>query len=123
MKGWSLRTKSTLLVVGVTTAGIVLASALHHRFTLRALAEEVRTRAAYVAGELAFGITTKATLEDGPLLAAQIRDTPAARPTLRWIEMYAADSAGLDRVAPSLGAGARPVPEPAARAFATGAEE
>ena len=120
MKVWSLRTKSTLLVVGLTTASIFLASALHHRFALRALKEEVRTRAAYVATELAFGITTKVELEDGPLLAAQIRNTLAARPTLRWIEVYAAGPGGLFRVASSLGAGARVVPEPAAQAFATG---
>jgi hypothetical protein len=67
MKAWSLRTKSTLLVVGLTTAGIFLASALHHRFALRALKEDVRTRAAYVATEIAFGITTKAELDDPPL--------------------------------------------------------
>ena len=111
MKTWSLRTKSTLLVVGLTTAGIFLASTLHHRFALRALKEEVRTRAAYVATELAFGITTKTELEDGALLAAQIRSTLAARPTLRWIEVYAGDSGGLFRVASNLGAGARVVPE------------
>jgi len=120
MKTWSLRTKSTLLVVGLTTAGIFLASTLHHRFALRALKEEVRTRAAYVATELAFGITTKTELEDGALLAAQIRSTLAARPTLRWIEVYAGDSGGLFRVASNLGTGARVVPELAAQAFATG---
>ncbi len=31
MKAWSLRTKSTLLVVGVTTGSILLASTIHHR--------------------------------------------------------------------------------------------
>jgi len=120
MKAWSLRTKSTLLVVGVTTASIFLASTLHHRFALRALKGEVRTRAAYVATELAFGITTKTELEDGTLLAAQIRNTLAARPTLRWIEVYAEDSGRLFRVASNLGVGARVVPELAAQAFATG---
>jgi two-component system, NtrC family, sensor kinase len=120
MKAWSLRTKSTLLVVGLTTASIVLASALHHRFALRALREEVRTRAAYVATELAFGITTKAELEDGALLAAQIRNTLAARPTLRWIEVYAADAGKLFRVASNLGTEARVVPELAVQAFANG---
>src|SRR5512137_625142 len=120
MKPWSLRTKSTLLVVGVTTASIFLASTLHHRFALRALKEEVRTRAAYVATELAFGITTQTELEDGALLAAQIRNTLAARPTLRWIEVYATGPGGLFRVASSLEAGGRAVPPLAAQAFATG---
>ncbi len=120
MKTWSLRTKSTLLVVGLTTASIFLASTLHHRFALRALKEEVRTRAAYVATELAFGITTRTELENGALLAAQIRNTLAARPTLRWIEVYAAGPGGLFRVASNLGAAARAVPDLAARAFATG---
>ena len=120
MKAWSLRTKSTLLVVGLTTAGIFLASTLHHRFALRALKEEVRTRAAYVATEIAFGITTKAELEDEALLAAQIRSTLAARPTLRWIEVYAADSGRLFRVASNLGASAHSVPDLATQAFTTG---
>ena len=120
MKPWSLRTKSTVLVVGLTTASIFLASTLHHRFALRALKEDVRTRAAYVAAELAFGITTWAELEDGALLAAQIRNTLAARPTLRWIEVYAAGSSGLFRVASNLEAGGRTIPELAAQAFATG---
>jgi len=74
-------------------------------FALRALREDVRTRATYVASELAFGITTRAELEDAGLLAAQIRNTLAARPTLRWIEVYAASSGGLSRVASSIGAG------------------
>jgi len=120
MKAWSLRTKSTLLVVGLTTASIFLASTLHHRFALRALKEDVRTRAAYIASELAFGITTQAELEDGGLLAAQIRNTLAARPTLRWIEVYAAGPGGLFRVASNLDAGGRAVPELAAQALATG---
>src|SRR5512136_1881845 len=119
MKTWSLRTKSTLLVVGLTTASIFLASTLHHRFALRALKEEVRTRAAYVATELAFGVTTRTELEDGALLAAQIRNTLAARPTLRWIEVYAAGSSGLFRVASKLEAVGRAIPELAAQAFAT----
>ena len=120
MKAWSLRTKSTLLVVGLTTASIVLASTLHHRFALHALKEEVRTRAAYVAAELAFGVTTQAELEDGVLLAAQIRNTLAARPTLRWIEVYATRPGGLFRVASSFEAGGQAIPQLAARAFATG---
>ena len=120
MKAWSLRTKSTLLVVGLTTAGIFLASTLHHRFALRALKEEVRTRAAYVATELAFGITTRTELEDGVLLAAQIRSTLAARPTLRWIEVYATGPGGLFRVASSLEGGGQAIPELAAQAFAAG---
>ncbi len=120
MKVWSLRTKSTLLVVGLTTASIFLASAVHHRFALRALKEDVRTRAAYVATEIAFGITTKAELEDGTLLAAQIRSTLTARPTLRWIEVYATGPGGLFRVASSLEGGGRAIPELAAQAFATG---
>jgi len=108
MKAWSLRTKSTLLVVGLTTASIFLASTLHHRFALHALKEEVRTRAAYVAAELAFGVTTQAELEDGVLLAVQIRNTLAARPTLRWIEVYATRPGGLFRVASSIETGGRP---------------
>jgi len=120
MKIWSLRTKSTLLVVGVTTASVFLASTLHHRFALRALKEEVRTRATYVATELAFGVTTQTELEDGALLAAQIRNTLAARPTLRWIEVYATGPGGLFRVASSLEAGGRAIPQLAAQAFASG---
>jgi signal transduction histidine kinase len=120
MKAWSLRTKSTFLVVGLTTGSILLASTIHHRFALRALREDVRTRAAYVASELAFGITTRAELEDSGLLAAQIRNTLAARPTLRWIEVYAAGPGGLSRVASSVAAGGRAVPDLAAKAFAAG---
>lgn len=120
MKAWSLRTKSAPLVVGLTTGSILLASTIHHRFALRALKEDVRTRAAYVASELAFGITTRSELEDSGLLAAQIRNTLAARPTLRWIEVYAAGPRGLSRVASSVDAGAQVVPDLATQAFATG---
>jgi signal transduction histidine kinase len=86
--------KLTLLLVSLVTASILGASALHGWFALRALTEDLRGRAAAIASQVAFGISTPQELGNRDLLALELRNILAARPTLRWIEVYAASPAG-----------------------------
>lgn len=103
MRPWSLRLKIIIVVVGVVTAGIVAASFIQYQVAFRELREEVRSRAVYIASEIAFSISTPQELASRDLLSAQIRNILAARPTLRWIEVYVSSPSGLRRVASSRG--------------------
>ena len=100
MRFWSLRVKMTAFVVGLVTGGVLISSAVHEWFAFQALNEDVRTRAAGIASQLAFGISAQ-ELGDRTLLALEIRNILAARPTLRWLEVYAAGPTGLRPVASS----------------------
>lgn len=100
MRFWSLRVKMTAFVVGLVTGGVLISSAVHEWFAFQALNEDVRTRAAGIASQLAFGISAQ-ELGDRTLLALEIRNILAARPTLRWLEVYATGPTGLRLVASS----------------------
>jgi hypothetical protein len=65
------------------------ASALHGWFAFRALKDDVRSRAVAIASDIAFGITTSQELANRDLLLLEIRNIMAARPTLRWLDIYA----------------------------------
>jgi signal transduction histidine kinase len=101
MSGRSLRLKLIALVVGLVVGSSLLASALHGWLAFRALKGDVRNRAAYVASEIAVGISTAQELADRDLLGLQIRNILAARPTLRWLEVSAVGKEGLRLVASS----------------------
>jgi signal transduction histidine kinase len=101
MSHWSLRSKIICLVVGLVSGSVLAASAVHQWLVFRALKEDVRTRAAVVASDIAFGINTVQELSRPELLALEIRNIMAARPTLRWLDMYADGPSGLARVASS----------------------
>ncbi len=117
---WSLRVKITVLVVGLVSGSIVVASAIHGWFSLRALREDVRGRAAAIVSQMAFGISTPQELSDRDLLAAEIRNTIAARPTLRWLDVYVHEPTGLRIVASSRQPPPPAAPELARRAFRDG---
>lgn len=89
MRHWSLRLKITALVVGLTAGSSLAASALHGWLAFRALKDDVRSRAVAIASDIAFGITTSQELANRDLLALEIRNIMAARPTLRWLDIYA----------------------------------
>src|SRR5512138_3622779 len=91
---WSLRLKLTLLLVGLVTASILGASALHGWFALRALTEDVRGRAAAIASQVAYGISAQ-ELADPAMLSLEIRNILAARASLRWLDVYANTPQGL----------------------------
>ncbi|HYB74822.1 MAG TPA: ATP-binding protein [Candidatus Sulfotelmatobacter sp.] len=101
MKPWSLQLKIIALVVGLVTASSLAASAVHGWLAFRALKEDVRTRATGIASEIAFGINTPEELADRDRLIHQLRNTLAARPSLRWLEVYALGPNGLAPVASS----------------------
>jgi two-component system NtrC family sensor kinase len=101
MRIHSLRFKMTALVVGLMVASSLAASAMHGWLAFRALKEDVRTRAAAVASEIAYGITSPQELADRQLLMAEIRNILAARPTLQWLEVYARQPGGLRPAASS----------------------
>ncbi len=120
MKHWSLRLKIIALVVGLTTGSSLAASAIHGWLAFRALRDEVRGRAAAIASDIAFGITTAQELADRELLGLEIRNIMAARPTLRWLDVYADGPNGLMPIASSReGLPARP-PELVGQAFSEG---
>jgi signal transduction histidine kinase len=120
MKHWSLRFKIIALVVGLAGVSSLAASAVHGWLAFQALRDDVKSRAASVASDIAFGITTAQELADRELMAAEIRNIVAARPTLRWLDVYAQGPDGLVVVASSReGLPARP-PDLVGRAFAQG---
>jgi two-component system NtrC family sensor kinase len=120
MKPRSLRFKITALVVGLVTGSILVASVIHGWFALRALRDDVRARAAAIASQAAFGISTVEELSRRDLLGMEIRNILTARPALRWLEVYADGPGGLRLVASSR----RPLPTHppglAAQAFTEG---
>lgn len=101
MKAWSIRWKIAALVVGLTVGSSMAASAVHGWLSFQALKEEVRTRAAGVASDITFGITTPQELANRDLLALEIRNIMAARPTLQWLDIYARGPNGLSPIASS----------------------
>ncbi len=118
MRAWSLRLKIIALVVGLVTGSILVASAVHGWIAFRALKEDVRTRAAAIASQVAFGMTTAPELADRDLLSQGLRNIRAARPTLRWLDVYAAGPDGLRPVASSREAPPARPPALVSRAFA-----
>jgi two-component system NtrC family sensor kinase len=101
MKYRSLRLKVIALVVGLTAGSSLAASALHGWLAFRALRDDVRSRAASIASDISFGITTAQELVDQELLTLEIRNIMAARPTLQWLDVYADRPSGLMLVATS----------------------
>lgn len=101
MRHWSLRSKITCLVVLLVSGSVLAASAVHQWLVFRALKEDVRIRAATITADIAFGITTIQELTSRELLALEIRNIMAARPTLRWLDVYADGQRGLAPVASS----------------------
>lgn len=120
MRPWSLRAKIIVLLVGLVTGSILVASAIHGWFAFRALREDVRSRAAGIASQMAFGISTPQELGNRDLLATEIRNTMTARPTIRWLEVYAEDPSGLRLVVSSRQPGPSQAPALAAQAFEQG---
>ena len=120
MRHWSLRIKIIVLLVGLVTGSILVASAIHGWFALHALRDDVRVRAAGIASQIAFGISTPQELGDRDLLAAEIRNIMTARPTLRWLEVYTEDPSGLRLVVSSQQPPSPRAPALAAQAFAQG---
>ena len=101
MQSWSLRVKITVLVVGLTVGSSLAASAIHGWLAFRALKEDVRSRAAAIASDIAYGITTPQELANHLLLAAEVRNILAARPTLKWLDVYTQEAGGLRPAASS----------------------
>jgi signal transduction histidine kinase len=120
MRPWSLRLKLIALVVALVIGATLLASVLHEWLVFRALKEDVRARAAAVASDIAFGINTAQELSSPGLLALEIRNIMAARPTLRWLDVYAARPNGLVSVASSREELPAHAPDLALQAFAQG---
>jgi two-component system NtrC family sensor kinase len=120
MKHHSLRLKVIGLVVGLTAGASLAASAIHGWLAFRALRDDVRSRAGAIASDIAFGITTTQELADRELLALEVRNIMAVRPTLQWLDIYADGPNGLMPIASSReGLPARP-PDLVGRAFAEG---
>jgi signal transduction histidine kinase len=101
MRPWSLRFKITALVVVLAAGSSLAASAIHGWLAFRAVRDDVRIRAAAVVSDVAFGVTTVQELENRELLVAMVRNIMAARPTLRWLDIYAAGQGGLAVIASS----------------------
>ncbi len=120
MGSWPLRWKITALVVGLVTGSSLAASAVHYQLAFRALRDDVRGRAAAIASQIAFGISTPQELEDRRLLSTEIRNMVATRPALRWIDVYAATPEGLRGVASTREPLARVPPDIVVRASAEG---
>ncbi|MBI4572846.1 MAG: HAMP domain-containing protein [candidate division NC10 bacterium] len=118
MKSWSLRLKITALVVGLAAGSSLAASAVHGWLAFHALRDDVRNRAAAIASDIAFGITTPQELANRDLLALQIRNIMAARPTLRRLDIFADGPNGLIPVASSRDTLPPRPPEYVAQAFA-----
>ena len=94
MRSRSLRLELIALIVVVITGAVLVASLVHGWLAVRELKQDVRARAANIVADLAFSITTLQELSNRELLAAQIRSTLAARPTLRWIDVYSKRDTG-----------------------------
>jgi signal transduction histidine kinase len=120
MGPWSLRLKIIALAVGLVTGSILLASAIHGWLAFRALKEDVRTRASAVASQVASGISTAQELGDAELLALEIRNILAARPSLRWLEVYADGRGELRPVTSSRRPPPSRPPDLVVRAFSEG---
>ncbi len=101
MRHWSLRFKMTALVVVLTAGSSLAASAIHAWYDFRTLKDDVRARAAATVTDIAIGISTPRELADHDLLTLEIRDIITARPTLRWLDVYAHGPNGLLPVASS----------------------
>ena len=101
MKSWSLRFKVTALVVVLVAGSSLAVSVIHGWLAFRAVRDDVRVRAAAVTSDVAYGVTTIQELENRELLVAMVRNIMAARPTLRWLDIYAAGQGGLAVVASS----------------------
>jgi two-component system, NtrC family, sensor kinase len=101
MQSYSLRFKMTVLVVGLTVGSSLAASAVHGWLAFRELKEDVRSRATAIASDIAFGITTPQELANRQLLAAEVRNILAARPTLKWLDVYAQEPGGFHPIASS----------------------
>ena len=101
MLSYSLRFKMTALVVGLTVGSSLAVSAIHGWLALRELKEDVRSRAVAIAFDIVFGITTLQELANHQLLAAEVRNILAARPTLKWLDVYAREPGGLRPAASS----------------------
>ena len=108
MRGWSLRWRIAALVVALTVGSSLAASAIHGWLAFEALKEDVRTRAAAVASDITYGITTPQELANRDLLALEIRNIMAARPTLQWLDIYARGPSGPVLVASSRGPASPP---------------
>ncbi len=120
MRTWSLRLKITVLVVGLAVGSSLAASAIHGWLAFRALRDDVRSRAAAIASDIAFGITTPQELANPDLLLSEIRNIVAARPTLRRLDIYADSPNGLIPVASSRETLPARAPEVVVRAFDEG---
>src|SRR5512138_2771059 len=81
-------------MIALVAVGALAASTIHQWFALGALRADVRGRAASVASQIAYGISEH-ELRDRDLLALETRNILAARPTLRWLEVYTARPEGL----------------------------
>src|SRR5512138_110811 len=81
-------------MIALVAVGALAASTIHQWFALSALRADVRGRAASVASQIAYGISEH-ELRDRDLLAVETRNILAARPTLRWLEVYASRPEGL----------------------------
>jgi two-component system NtrC family sensor kinase len=101
MRSWSLRWKIAALVVGLTVGGSLAASAVHAWLAFQALKDEVRARASGIASDITFGITTPQELTNREVLAMEIRNIMAARPTLQWLEVYGRGPDGVLAIASS----------------------
>jgi signal transduction histidine kinase len=99
---WSLRLKLTALLVALVTASILGASAVHRWFALRALTADVQVRAAAIASQFAYSVSSPQELANRDALALEIRNILKARPTLRWVEVYAAEAAGPALIASTI---------------------
>ena len=120
MRPWSLRLKMTALVIGLAAGSSLAAGAIHGWLAFHALKDDVRNRAASIASDITFGITTAEELASRDLLALEIRNIMTARPTLRWVEVYADSPNGLIPVASSRGPLPPRPPGLVAQAFAEG---
>ncbi len=101
MRAWSLRLKLIVLVIGLATGSSLIASGVHGWLAFRTLRDEVKDRAGNIASDIAFGITTAQELSDRELLLVEIRNLMAARPTLRWVDVYINGPGGLRPIASS----------------------
>lgn len=120
MRPWSLRWKIAALVAGLTIGSSLAASAVHGWLSFQELKQEVRVRAAAIASDITFGITTPEELANRDLLALEIRNIMAARPTLQWLVIYARSPNGLLPIASSREVLSSQPPELVAQALAQG---
>lgn len=117
MRVWSLRLKLIALVIGLAMGSSLIASAVHGWLAFRTLRDEVKDRAANIASDIAFGITTAQELANRDLLVVEIRNLMAARPTLQWVDVYVNGPGGLRPIASSRETVLPPLPDLVTRAF------